>query len=153
MNRRGFLSAVSAFIASTAITPVMGAAVMGAEPDQYAHIRGTIERYTRIVDYTPIYLYRVDPHMNELFDDLMGYMMDHFTPTGSDAERQAITALFRDPISSDDITKIPPVILETIIPVAIMRELIGTHKAQFDVDKVPSWDRFVEVYQKLILYA
>jgi len=151
-TRRGFIAGLLAALA-------IGPAVAGP----YNHIEVALRKYKNILDHiddatmftkTEYTYLNATAQGNALVDDLLNYMMTTFVmPTDSQAEFVECGRLFREGAqeTAQELWNIPPTLLETIIPVAIMRDMMGFQKLSVNPSKMPSWDKFAEKYQDLIL--
>lgn len=99
---------------------------------------------------------RSSVRVTELTDDLMGQMFVRFTQgdINSNEAIQQVKALFvgGSTISSLDIDYLQS-ILEVVVPVAVLRTLLGRHRINIQPRQMKNWERFFDVYKDIILKA
>lgn len=159
ISRRGFLGAILAVAAASAVPTAVLAAVEAADP--FAVYREIIRRMDHIVENKARFEYQVSTDWgvvtefndegHALVDDLFNYMLDNLTtPTNSDEEIAEVRLLFNNREVQQELRNVPPTLLDVGIVVAVVRELMAIQQIDLKPDHMKSWDRFATLYQNLI---
>lgn len=158
ISRRGFLGAILAVAAASAVPTAVLAAVEAVDP--FAVYREIIRRMDHIVENKDRLEHQSSNKRfaeftdegHALADDLFNYMLDNLAaPTNSDVERNEVRRLFNTREAQQELRNVPPTLLDVGIVVAVARELMAIQRINLNPDHMKSWSRFANLYQDLIL--
>mgnify|MGYP001458641256 CR=1 FL=1 len=160
MNRRALLGAIlCTATAGTLLSPTSFA--MSMKMGGPTHIETTLaqaralvplcEEWNRLFRAGDAGRHGLNAEISRRVNVLLGDMLDRF-------EGDVTPAMVRDVldgrITTDGFSEERAgQIAEAVIPVAVMRELIRTHRIPLRSTEVPNWHRFVERYRTAILAA
>jgi hypothetical protein len=83
-------------------------------------------------------------------DELLGYMLDRFTGHIPVDDVQLVFKKKDSSFLSDDNL---PHVVDTVIPLGVMRELIHEHQLPVNVHETPNWGRFAIRYKAVLSQA
>lgn len=159
MNRRGFLGALTAILAASAV-PVSAATIM---VNKYEH---TLALMDDIIEYTKALrlrletevLVRNDSDLNNKLNKLFGFVCDEFVvPKHGSLEYKVVQVEVRNILNKgfedEELRSNPPIFLEAAFVIAIMRNLLTTHKIRPHFDSLSNWGRFGDLYEQLVVSA
>ncbi|MNK57789.1 hypothetical protein D3C87_768530 [compost metagenome] len=90
------------------------------------------------------------------FEELLSYLLENFTcPKKGEAEyevaRNAVSEIFNNKELKADWRDVPPTLPEAGVVVSVIRDLLSKRRIKIDVAATPSFERFANEYQDLIL--
>jgi hypothetical protein len=146
ISRRRFFTGLLAAAASGTLlssTDLLAATLTG---DKYSE---TIRLARRVIDLTPLVDRRDTSLSSQRMGVLIRHMMDNFAPTCTTEDIRPIFARTKrfDALNEDDLRRL----VEGVVPVAVMREMVLTHRVPFEPNRTDGWATFVGRYQHVIL--
>jgi hypothetical protein len=158
MNRRSFFRGlIQTVVAGAALSVTQEAAAMALGLNKFAEVI----RLQQDVIATNLLVKAQEGDrlpgimlVTEKMDKVLIFAMDHFTGDTKSPEAYAATReIFRnrnlDTLSEEGLREI----LEVVVPVAVARTLLASHRINFRAQETTTWNRFCDRYQDLILRA
>lgn len=146
ISRRNFFKlALGGAVVAATVSPAVAAVLKQSYADKIKHV---IRLHSEIVNN-----YKGE---KVSFENLLSYMLDNFTcPKKGEAEYEtalnAISELFNNRELEADWRDVPPTLPEAGVVVAVVRDLLAKRRIRLDVYETPSFERFSNEYQSLII--